>query len=76
VQYALEEGAAVSSAAMMIHSASETAPDFYANQDGHIGLKTPDRGSDGAVSLAGLMINAFYGIVQPAPYEAMLCGFL
>jgi hypothetical protein len=59
---------------MIIHSASETAPDFYAHHYWQSGLKTPDRRLDGAVSLAGLMINAFDGIVQPAPYAAALCG--
>jgi hypothetical protein len=61
---------------MIIHSASETAPDFYAHRCWQRGLKTPDRRLDGAVSLAGLMINAFDRIAQPAPYEAVLCGLL
>jgi hypothetical protein len=36
---------------MMIHSASETAPDFYAHSCWQSGVKTPDRDSDGAVKI-------------------------
>jgi hypothetical protein len=39
----------------MIRAASETAPDFYAHPCWQSDLKPPDRGSDGAVSLTGLM---------------------
>jgi hypothetical protein len=31
---------------MMIHAASETAPDFYANRCWQSGFKTPKRASD------------------------------
>jgi hypothetical protein len=60
---------------MIIHSASETAPDFYAHPCWHSGLKTPDRRLDGAFSLTGLMMKVGCSFRSTAPYAGTLCGY-